>query len=92
FEKALGVLDWVPIRILGLTFALAGNFGAVFKPWLTLLPKGISTDQKSVVELGRAALTGESSVSLQQVVALIIRVLVVWLVIIMLITLGFWLG
>jgi len=57
-----------------------------------LLPKGISTDQKSVVELGRAALTGESSVSLQQVVALIIRVLVVWLVIIMLITLGFWLG
>src|SRR3990167_6832869 len=92
FEKALGVLDWVPIRILGLTFALAGNFGAFFKPWLTLLPKGISTDQKSVVELGRAALTGESSGSLKQVVALIIRVLVVWLVIIMLITLGFWLG
>lgn len=54
--KALGVFDWVPVRLLGLSFALVGHFGSVFKPWMAELFSGIKTDQQQVIDWGLAAL------------------------------------
>lgn len=87
FVITQGVLDWVPIRVVGLTFALAGNFGAVFKLWMSNLLQGVSDNQDQVVTFGESA-TGSDSHAMD----LIRRTLLIWLVIMALITLGRWFG
>ena len=42
FILVAGILDWVPVRLAGLTFALAGNFGAVFKDLMKEFFPGVS--------------------------------------------------
>lgn len=58
-EKTHAILAWVPARITGLIFALAGNFSQVSKPWassLTDLSKPAST---ILDECGNAATEGK---------------------------------
>jgi len=92
--KAQGVLDWAPVRLLGLSFALVGSFGAVFKLWMQKLFHGITDPQALVVEWGRAALKAESSEDSQTeaTVDLVDRSLLVWLVVVFLVTIGVFLG
>ena len=87
FVMTQGVLDWVPIRLVGLTFALAGNFGAVFKLWMSDLLRGIPDTQNQVVIFGDAALSTDPDA-----LGLIRRTLLIWLVLMALITLGRWFG
>lgn len=88
--KTLGVLDWVPARLLGLSFALVGNFGDVFKLWFQKLFHGIQDPQRLVVEWGTAALKSESveGGALESSINLIDRSLLIWLVVILLLTVG----
>ncbi|OGT32360.1 MAG: hypothetical protein A3C44_06860 [Gammaproteobacteria bacterium RIFCSPHIGHO2_02_FULL_39_13] len=86
FVLTQGVLDWVPVRLMGLSFALAGNFAAVFKEWVKVLFQGITDNQEWVVTWGNIALAAEKSES--DAVALTHRVLLIWLVIMALITIG----
>ena len=85
FALTQGVLDWVPIRLVGLTFALAGNFGVVFKVWIKDVFQSISDNQNQVVAMGDAALSAESDA-----MSLLHRALLIWLVIMALITIGSW--
>ena len=85
FVLTLGVLDWVPIRLLGLTFALAGNFGAVFKVWMKELFQKVSDNQNQVVTFGEAALAVDSDA-----VSLVRRALLIWLVVMALMTVVRW--
>lgn len=87
FVLTHGVLDWVPIRLLGLTFALAGNFGAVFKAWIKELFKNVSDNQNQVVIFGDAALPSDPDV-----VSLLRRSLLIWLVVMVLVIVGGWIG
>lgn len=87
FVMTHGVLDWVPIRLVGLTFALAGNFGAVFKLWMSNLLSGVSDNQNQVVAFGESAMTSDPDA-----MSLIRRALLIWLVVMALITLGKWFG
>lgn len=87
FVMTQGVLDWVPIRLVGLTFALAGNFGAVFKLWVPDLLRNISNNQNQVVAMGEAAMASDSDA-----MGLIQRTLLIWLVAMALITFGYWFG
>lgn len=87
FTLTLGVLDWVPIRLLGLTFALAGNFGPVFKLWMSELLKGIPENQNQVTSLGETALASDPDV-----VGLIRRTLLIWIAIMAVITVARWVG
>lgn len=87
FVITQGVLDWVPIRLVGLTFALAGNFGAVFKVWMKELFQNVSDNQNQVVTFGESALASDPDV-----VSFIRRVLLIWLVIMALVTIGSWIG
>jgi len=86
-----GVLDWVPVRLVGLSFALGGNFGAVFKDWLNVLRQGIADNQHKVIVWDEAALSqGNSSAS--EAGVLLRRTLLIWLVAMALISLGYWIG
>lgn len=87
FNVTLGVLDWVPIRLLGLTFALAGNFGAVFKVWMKELFQSVTDNQNQVGLFGESALSPDSDA-----LSLVHRALFIWLVIMALITVGGWIG
>lgn len=91
----LAVLDWVPVRLLGLSFALVGHFGAVFKTWLPALGQGLVTDQQLVKLWGQAALSKEEDGAQSQsasVITLLTRSLYVWLVAMALVSLGLWFG
>lgn len=86
-----GVLDWVPVRLLGLTFALAGHFSPVFNRWMTDLLQSISNDQHLVTAWGEVAIQPEVT-STAEAVGLVDRSLIIWLVVMALISLGFWMG
>lgn len=87
FALTQGILDWVPIRLLGLSFALAGNFGIVFKEWLNVLFQPISDNQSQAASFGKLALAADGDVT-----GLIRRTLIIWLIVMGLITLGSWMG
>lgn len=84
-----GVLDWVPVRLLGLSYALVGHFGAGFSHGWTNILAGIDRCQEFIVSIGFASLevdAEDSSKSNTQenyaTLAMIHRALVVWVVII----------
>lgn len=91
FIVLLGILDWVPSRLLGLSFALAGDFGVVFKEWLKLLPQGIADNRTVITVCGTAAMSTETKTA-DDAMALIQRTILVWLVVMALITVGRWIG
>lgn len=95
-QKLLAILDWVPVRLLGLSFALVGSFGAVFKRWIKEVVSGLDNPQALVVEWGQSALKDEKTNTggdaSSEAVDLIDRSLLVWLVVFFLVTLGVLLG
>lgn len=84
-----GVLDWVPVRLLGLSFALAGNFGAVFKEWFKTLSQGIVADFGLLTACGSAGIAAQNADEAQ---GLLQRALVIWLIIMALARIGIWIG
>lgn len=90
FTIVLGVLDWVPVRLLGLSFALVSNFSAVFKEWIKVAFQGLIDNQAQINVWSDAALGAEKSNA--EKIALVRRALIVWLVVMALVTIGIWLG
>lgn len=93
----LGILDWIPVRLLGLSFALVGHFGAVFKNWIAALAQGVTLDQQYILDWGYAALSLDEKAEKQaeaysEVRLLLVRSLCVWLVVMALLSLGYWAG
>jgi len=92
FIRVQHLLDWVPVRLLGLTFALAGHFSSVFNRWMSELFQNISSDdQYRVVSWGEMALQSDP-VNMPDAIQLIHRSLIIWLVVMALFSLGFWIG
>jgi len=103
--KVLAVLDWVPQRLLGLTFAMVGNFSLVFKDWAQGLTSGLDQESANVVRWGEDAIADAdtpvptaseqalvSSSVVWQALALVERALLFWLVVMAIFTIGFWVG
>jgi AmpE protein len=91
--KAL--LDWAPIRLLGLSYAITGHFSSVFRLWPAHLRTGLSADSRLAVEYGCAALGINENIldkAQAEIVQLIDRALLFWLLVIGLLTLAFWMG
>jgi len=88
------ILDWVPVRFLGLTYALVGHFSQCFSFFVKHLKTGLHNNMKIVVESGLSALGAnidENASTLEENKAaldLIDRTLIVWIVIVALVTLG----
>jgi len=93
--RAEGIMDWVPVRLLGISFALVGHFSVLFPLWLKELPGKIDNTQDYVVEWGMKSLelSNPSNSETTQVTAaqhLIDRSIIVWLVALALISVGSW--
>lgn len=86
------VLDWIPVRLLGFAFALVGHFGNVFKVWMKHISDGLDKETPLLLEYARAALQTQDKLNVNEAIQLIDRSLLVWLVVIALISIGFWLG
>lgn len=86
----LGVLDWVPVRLLGLSFALVGSFGSVFAAWVKALAAGIERSNEFATEFGLAAMgidiqSGSANSSVDEcsnAADLVFRTQVIWVVVI----------
>lgn len=82
------ILDWLPIRLYTLLFALGGHFTEVIKYWRHPVRQGLNTNETLLTECGMAALVVMESHTLpeggileKEALALIDRVFVIALVI-----------
>ncbi|MBU0455964.1 MAG: hypothetical protein ABIH77_03110 [Pseudomonadota bacterium] len=87
-----GVLDWIPARLMTLSFALVSHFLAVMHYWRQLFFIAPSGNGVLVEQCGYAALGDTKEVSIhehfsKQIFKLIVRALIVWMVILALIVL-----
>lgn len=90
------ILDWVPIRLVGFSYALVGHFSSVAKLWQTHLQTGLQGDDTHlVVEYGCAALgVHENALDKMQpeMADLVDRALILWLLCVGVLTILFWLA
>ena len=55
-KRALAILDWIPVRLLGLLYAIAGDFIQAWHYWLQFATQGLSSNQDLINHTGLAAL------------------------------------
>lgn len=92
-----GVLDWVPVRLVGLSFALMGSFADVFMYWIKHIANGIESAEELLSHYGllaNGANPRDSKASTEQepmaIAALVYRALIVWVVVIAVISISSW--
>lgn len=92
-----GVLEWVPVRIAGLSFALMGSFGSVFVYWVKNLVTGVEKASELVTHYGLYALGANPREAKEAdhqegfaAAELVFRSVIVWLVIIGVVRLAAW--
>ncbi len=81
----LSVLDWIPVRLLGLTYALVGRFAETFKFWRQQLGAGITNYNELAAAFAEMAVPEPDS---HQALALVIRAVWVWVVVLAIISIG----
>ncbi len=91
----LDILDWIPFRLLGLGYALVGDFTACFNYWLRHVLTSISMNKEFIIRSGLVALdvdgTDASTATLSEnrsALELVERTTILYLVIFALIILG----
>lgn len=90
-----GILAWLPVRLIGLGYALVGNFMKTFGFWLDNLVSHWRGNHELVDQFGRIAQGLEPNTQLttetaQASASLIERMLIVFIVAVALFTLGAW--
>ena len=94
--QVLGVMDWIPVRLVGLTFALVGSFSNVFMPWVKALSESIEKSNELAVRFGLASLGIDGKKpdleTVQGSIDLCFRAEVVWVVVIALLTVASYFG
>lgn len=96
-QQMQNMLDWIPVRIFTLFFALVGQFNASFTYWLENLVSGLSNSRRFISEGGLTALGltksekgSHSKEEYYAALSLIDRALIIFLAIVALFTLGSW--
>lgn len=96
-ECCVQIMDWAPVRVVGLGFALAGSFMGSFTHWLRMLIAIPAVNNQLLIETGFHGLNYSGADPLpeqaeEEAIDLVERVLTLFLVIIALLTLSMWLG
>ncbi len=93
-EKIAFVLDWIPARLLALSFCLAGHFTDIFTVWQTSFKTEVKATYQILYACGHVAVRAEESPDTTMVLAqfeeayyLVCRSLFIWLVVLALIIL-----
>lgn len=96
-KMVMGVLDWAPVRLLGLSFALMGSFGSVFVYWMKNLVTGLEGAHKLAIDYGLIANganpdsdKGASAQEAKDAAGLCFRALIVWLVLLAVTSIAAW--
>lgn len=96
--QIFGVLDWIPVRLLGLSYALVGHFVTGFNYCRKNFLIGIERTTEFAINAGFAGLNMEhidvihaDAEENQAALALIERAIFLWIVIVAIFTLGGWL-
>ncbi len=95
--RTQGIMDWVPVRLLGISFALVGHFSVLFPLWLKELPGKIDHSEDYVVDWGVKSIElskPNENESTQTATAqnLLDRSVILWLVALALISVGSWIS
>jgi len=87
------LLDWIPTRLLAISFGFVSHFMKVLKAWLDHILTGVSQNEQVLTACGFAAMQDDLNASgitpaevKKHVLTLIDRTLIFWLVIIAIIT------
>jgi AmpE protein len=92
-QQIQNVLDWIPVRIFTLYFALVGQFNASFTYWLENLISGLNNNRRFISDGGLIALGATKDANAEEykaALSLIDRSLIIFLAIVALFTLGSW--
>lgn len=84
-ENLTHAMQWIPVRVLGITYAFVGNFVSCFNEWLKDIVEPANSISSSLNTYANASLTSEESdqnACLLANVALVERSQVVWLVLV----------
>ncbi|MES2141706.1 MAG: hypothetical protein V4471_02295 [Pseudomonadota bacterium] len=92
-SQVRAIIDWLPVRIFSILYALAGNFMRTSQVLLTYLVKSIEFNRELIEKSGRIALGLDEVAELTsedypQALNLIDRSLVIFLIIVFAVTLG----
>lgn len=95
FEQLVMLLDWLPDRLLGFTFALLGDFSAILTAWRAQVFAKVECMSAGcgLMAIGLAEQGSEANATIEQCHAidqLVSRSLFVWLAVLALFTLGHW--
>jgi AmpE protein len=91
------ILDWLPIRIVSLTFAIIGHFTPVFNLWLERLGSNLSENRPFIIDSGLIALNANPDplnanlTENRQAFNLVTRALSAWIIILVLAKIIAWL-
>lgn len=86
-QRVLAILDWMPVRLFTFSFALVGQFTAVFKIWIKQVMTGPDVQLSLIFDCAQPIIH-----VIDDAIDLLNRVLVVWLAALTLVTIGFILG
>lgn len=96
-KKLHATLDWLPTRIVGLTYALVGHVGYGFAYWRKHLADGLMASGEFPYGVGLAALERDTDVAVsadsdenESALLMVKRTFILWLVIIAVFTLISW--
>lgn len=97
-SKVFGVLDWIPVRVLCLSYALAGHFINAFNYFRRNFSQGVQQTSEFAINAGFAGLGLEhvdvihaDAEENQNALSLVDRTVYLWIVIVAIFTLGGWL-
>jgi AmpE protein len=96
-ESLKEVLDWIPVRLVTLTFALIGPFGTVFNLWLARVSGGLLDNRQFLIDAGLLALHEPSDRNIhplkenQNALGLVARTFSTWIIVIAVVTIISWL-
>lgn len=91
------ILDWLPVRLVALTFALIGHFGPVFALWIDRVGGGLAENRQLIIDAGLTAINADLAPSTADVIenhqalSLVTRTLWTWVIIIAVLTVTSWL-